>query len=245
MKSSLEKGLKIVFETNRYPALLRKGGLNQMESRWDSSMLIEINMAFDNAGKKKGDLPLSPFKVTENGLHDFRGFQLAVPLVRLNIKNSDFSWTTCRFGGSLNNCIFEDSIFRFSNFDGYFFVKQFQRCDLAGISIKNGSLSDSIFIECDFSEAKLTSAMARGAKFIRCNFEKTNFSKGGFDFCLFEDCVFKGAKFKNTTMIGNTYIGERPEFKPSENVMLTSRTEEMTLQEAERLFFSMLKDDDD
>jgi len=215
----------------------------EMKSRWDSSMLIKINKAFEMTSKNKGDLPLSPFKETESGLLDFRGFQLSVPLNRLNIKGIDLSWASCMW--SMNNCIFEDSVLQGSVFDGCILTKQFLRCNMASISIKNGGLSDSVFTECDFSGAKLISAMARGAKFIRCNFQKTNLNKAVFDHCLFEDCSFKGAKFKSSSMIGNKYIGEFPDFHSSEYVMLTSRPVELTPQETEQLFIEMQENNDD
>jgi uncharacterized protein YjbI with pentapeptide repeats len=204
----------------------------EIKTRWDSSLLNETNKTFAQSAKGwngNRSLPLSPFKETEKGMHDYRGFRLTVQLVRLNIKNSDFSGMVCEQGGSLNDCIVEDSVLRSSNFDGRFFGKQFLRCDLTGVSIKNGAIGNSVFTECDFSGANLTNAMARGAKFTRCSFDQANMKRAILLHCIFDNCSFEGTKFHNGSIVGCKFIANSPSDEQLGNTIVTNDRGQITI----------------
>jgi hypothetical protein len=60
-----------------------------------------VREIFETARKERV-LPESPFGLTDDGLIDYRGFPLKQQLVRLQIRNVDFSYTISEGVGSLN-----------------------------------------------------------------------------------------------------------------------------------------------
>ena len=170
-------------------------------------------MELFETARKERVLPESPFGLTDDGLIDYRGFPLKQQLVRLQIRNVDFSYTISEGAGSLNTCKVKNSLFVETNFDGTPLGSVFENCNFNNASLKNGgfgSPENLYLLDCTFIDTNFTGAGAHGAKFTRCSFERSNMKKAHFISCVFEECNFGGAKFHNGSLAGCKFISDRP-----------------------------------
>lgn len=152
----------------------------KLKTRWETfnpTQLLTITQYFSN----------SPFGLTENGLHDFRGLNVIFEK-QINIseafmvKNADFSgseWKNIRLWAD-----------------------------------ENGNAP--IFENAQFADAKFYDCTMKAVQYLSCNFDNTSLKYVQFSDCIFKDCQFhlkksKVAKltFYNAKLIENCqFLGE-------------------------------------
>jgi len=147
---------------------------------------------------------------------DFRGISIGlegpvealwfVNLHQARISNADMSYA--KLGCSLNETVLENVLFLDTEFDDCLFRKaRVVRCGFARAWMVV-SLDDSVFDQCDFSEAVFTGAkllIERGGRrvnFLGCNFTRAAFRGVEFRASRFTDCVFTDAHFSKCDFRG-------------------------------------------
>ena len=158
----------------------------------------------------------SPFGITEDELHDFRGILIQGSLHQIEIEKIDFSeasmkvaqfaatvrgccFVKCNFDGSMGNkfvdCNFQQAKVSDCGFYGRFFNCSFLKARL--INVRGSELK---FEECDFTGANLRKSSYYDSTFLRCKFVNCKLGMGSFAGSKFEDCEIEGVDFSKTVM---------------------------------------------
>jgi uncharacterized protein YjbI with pentapeptide repeats len=173
--------------------------------RWKSS---------EFTGKMRASIEALAAKRLDGG--DLRGITIGpggpvealsnITLHRAKISNADMSQAS--LACSLSESALEHVLFAEAHFDDCLFKKaRVVKCGFARARLVV-RLDDSIFEQCDFSEAAFTGRKAlierggRRVNFIGCNFAGTEFRGVEFRASRFTDCTFAGARFSRSDFRG-------------------------------------------
>ena len=160
---------------------------------------------------------MSPFGLTEEGLKDYRGFPLEQALFRLEIENTDFSYSLCKWAASIYECNLTNSKFVGMDFSGRILSRVFENCNFNNLSLINGGFntpkSGLSFINCTFVNTDFSYSSSKEVNFARCSFENAKMKWTIFSNCTFTECNFKKTKFNNTSFKGSKFISTKPSDK--------------------------------
>lgn len=212
----------------------------KLKTRWETfnpTQLLTITQYFSN----------SPFGLTENGLHDFRGLNVIFENQHnisqaFAVKNVDFSgseWKNIRLWADNNGNapVFENAKFTDAQFyDCTMKEVQYLSCDFDNTSLKYVQFSDCIFKDCQFhlKKSKVTKLTFYNAKLIEnCQFlgELCHIS---FNASNFKNCQFLGTLYLCRFQgLGNKFLeyGKKNLYCPPEKV--ENRMENVNFSQAE------------
>lgn len=112
---------------------------------------------------------------------------------------------------------FEDCVLRDADLTDFkAWRSSFERCDMAGADLTNGTLSwwdrgvGNVWQDCRFDAIEFNGVVAEGADFRACSFEHVRWENMVFTGCTFTDCRVAGS-LRNVAFYGTNV---RPDVKP-------------------------------
>lgn len=179
-----------------------------LNERWSSAQVADVNDQILRASRARDPSwrPTSPFGRTAEGLDDLRGLTIKVPIKYLAVRHVDLSQCTLEMDGGLTLSDFVDCRLDRISLQGRFLTRLFERCSFRWSSLQDVRPGER-FVDCDFSNAKLNRAMARGAHFVRCDFSAADLRGAHLMSCTFDNCRFDDARFGNGSLAGSRFIG--------------------------------------
>lgn len=172
---------------------------SNFSDRWSAPVADAANGQLSK-GLPKG----SPFGLTPDGFVDMRGLEIKVFVKGMRFQRVDFSACGKSWAGQFDFCTVQECLFSGAVLPTNL-GSDFRLCKFVGAKLK-GAVLRGRFVECDFSDADMASALGDGVMFERCSFAGANMRKVQFTGAKFVECRFAGARFGSGSFARSAFV---------------------------------------